>query len=236
MGIKFNERKIQSDVIEYLSNKYSDDFEIISGNLIIEPAKKTKVNIVCKDFKYDRPFRVFHFLDSSSVDFSEDEELGGNVIEDKAEITDEYGGVVLSEKYSKILNEMLGDDIYVFCEIGFDEFMPSLKDLNCSFENGIKNWGYEGVAKIYIYYDKEKSSLEEVLKKATNIVPEYDISMQYVYICSLEHVDTVSIRKDYFENWNDYEEHIVEDEAFKKIDGFYTTSDDGVKNIQVIKE
>ena len=60
--------------------------------------------------------------------------------------------------------------------------------------------------------------------------------MQFVYICAIDNVDEIQIRKNYNENWNLYDDFIVDTDTISRIDGFYTTANDGAKEVQVIKE
>ncbi len=237
VNFKMNEKKIIKDSIEYLTDKYDCEFEALSARLIIDPAEGSVVNVVCKDKTYNRPFRVFHSMDSSSLTIEGDENELSQELEKagKAKITDEYGGLVLAEKYAQKLKKQFDENVFVFCEISFNEFMPSTTDIHHSFDQSIKNWQANAFSKIFIFYD-EKSDLQAILQAATNFVPKYKLAMQYVYICHVSTVDEADIMAKYNDNWNQYEDFIVDDNSVDKIDAFYTTSDDGVKNIQVIKE
>lgn len=236
MNIMINKNAICNDAIEYLKQKYSADFEIISARMIIEPAQSSGISIICKDSVYNRPFKVFHGMDSTSLDF-DDEEINQELEKlGKANIVDDYGTVILSEKYSENLKTMIGENIFVLCDTEFDDYYPSLKDTNDELETTIDTWKDEAVIKVFVFYEKDDCDSIELINKVSEAVGNYAISMQYVYLCEVDSLDVEKIKNDYCNNWNVYCDYIVDCEYIGRIDEFYMVSDGVAKNIQNVKE
>lgn len=236
VNIMVNKDAVCNDAIEYLKQKYSVDFEIISARMIIEPARGNGINIICKDSVYDRPFKVFHSMDSTSLEF-EDEEINTELEKlGKANIVDNYGAIVLSEKYSEKLRTMISENVFVLCDTEFEEYYPSLKDINDELESSIDTWKDEAVTKVFVFYEKDSCDSAELINKVSEAVGNYAISMQYVYLCEVDLLDIEKIRNDYCDNWNEYCSYIVDCQYIGRIDEFYTVSDGVAKNIQNVKE
>lgn len=239
MKLMLNSKTICDDTIEYLDNKYNANFEIVDSHFVFEPAQEDLVNVICKDDVYKRNFKVVHRLDSSAITI--EDENDGQINEElkklgKAEFTDCYGAVILSEKYAEILQHKISEDIYALCDVEFDDSMPDLETVNASFEAGLDDWKEWGTVKIYIFYNPSTENVNELIKKVISAVEKYSISMQFVYICATDNIDESQIRKDYNDNWNKYDDFIIDSASIERIDGFYTTAKDGAKDIQIIKE
>ena len=238
MRLMLNSKTICDDTIKYLENKYSANFEIVDSHFVFEPAQENVVNVICRDNMYNRNFKVTHRLDSSAITIeNEDDDQINKELEKlgKAEFTDCYGAVILSEKYAETLQYKMSGDIYVLCDVELDDSMPDLEIVNADFESGIDKWKDWGTVKIYVFYNPNTENIDELIKNVISAVEKYSVSMQFVYICAMNNIDESQIRKNYNENWNVYDDFIVDTDSISRIDGFYTTANDGAKEVQVIK-
>lgn len=239
MNVKLNERKISEDCIEYLSNKYDSEFETESARLIVDPANGSVVNVVCKDKTFGRPFRVFHFMDSSSLTIEDDENELNKELEkfNGAEIKDEYGKVVIGCRYEDILKNEINEDIFILCQMEFDDYFPSREDIDSDIYTCLNSVADYAYPKIFVFYNEDSIDKDALIKKVQQSVSNYHLHMQYVFLCSVEIIDEKNILSNYGDNWNNYEDFIVDEEnTVKKIDGFYCTAKDGASDLQVIKE
>ena len=232
-----NTTKIKSDVIEFLENKYDQKFEVIDTTLIVEPARTSYENVVCVDDIYQRPFCVYHMLDSKTVNIEDDELRTELEKYDNKIINDEYGEIVIGCKYEELLESEIDEDVFVLCEMKFNDYYATKQDIDAGINDVFNKLGNCSYPDIYVFYNKNNTDREILAKKLQSIVSKYPLNSQGVYICSVDSINKNQILSNHKENWNVYNSYLIDtDETVDRIDYFICTLEDGISEIETERE
>lgn len=238
MKMNVNDSKIESMTIEYLNEKYHQNFSVLNMAGKIDPELGTYVLITCTDDVYNEKFYTYYSLGSSTVSFEseDDDEIDiGDVInnfEDNGTFRDEYGAVVFGHKYAAKLSETLPDNSYVICQMALTDYYPMKHDIDSSLDSGNGEWKNAAHPKIFIFYSTDSIDVPSIQE----LILSNELSMQYVYICKVDNVNKTELDTMYRDSFETFEDDVVESSKVSRIDFFYTTAEDGLRSEQVIKE
>ena len=226
MKISIKMEKVSSDVLNYLQKKYAQVFTIEKTVQMIDMEKGMYSLIICKDEKYNEKFNVYYYHDFSTV-YIEDEKF--DYYErlskyDETKIFDCYGTIVLSHQYANLINEQIGDNLYVLCNMVLFDYFPSQCELNMNLKNSVNDLQDHAYPRIYVFYEQERATFK-LIQTVKRFICQFNFAIQYVYICAVDKLEKEQILMNYNENKDNYSDYILESNSkVLRIDKFYLTS------------
>lgn len=237
MGVGIIKENVDSEILEYLKDKYNQDFTIKEMNTKVDPDKGAYELAVCTKKDSVEKFFTYYYYDEFSVDLESDtdepdltyKEGNNHVIEDT------YGNNIIGNEYADYLKAKCEKKINVVCDMVFFDYNLTKDDIEKPFEDSVKNWKDSAYPNIYVFYCD--ASLRKIVNdEIKNALEASKIHKQAAYVCCIKDDAKKEAIDTFYDNKDDFEEYLENNKYIEIMDHFIVTENDGVYVEETMKE
>lgn len=226
-----NEAENNQVFLDYLNCKYEGDFIIVKCKKEFRGDKGNIYHVVCREKNYGDLFVMYCYP-------KKDDTTDNNIIEIgdvKYEVWDEYAMVVLQNEYAERIKNEIGEALMVKCYLVLDNAYISAEQFAKGLEYCMNNEEFNTHMRTYVVMKKE-ARIPEVREKIEKLLVSYEGYMQYLYIGYTDVWDTAILEKQYYDNYGEYSEYIVDSPMMDCVEFSFITRENGVEKQHIEKE
>lgn len=197
MSSKNDLNSIKNSISSYLNEKYNCKFEIVKITEEFSGNRGFFYRLVCKSDKYSDLCIVYCHTDEGNN--------GTPLIIGSKEylVTDNYANIVFQSEYTSLLQDILGDDVLIKCQLKTPNYILSDSEFASGLKNCLENPEVPACMYTFIFADNEK--VETNLKSSTEFfLEQYNMYKQYLYVCYQNDINFETWNTLYYDNYSEF--------------------------------
>ena len=225
-GISMEE--METELLAYLQEKYGEEFTTVK--LVKEFSGNYGVYYRLVFTSEKRPEKGVLLCYKEGLRRGTPREIGG----ESWQIWDDYANIILQTEYAELLQDELGDDVMVKCQLYTDNHMITQEEFDSGVEACLEK--AEICPKLFVFVFADISQANGELKASVEaFMSRYNVYRQCVYIIYESQISFSTWEKRYYENESGFERYLEKSSA-ERIEYSLFSLDEGLKSTTVLKE
>jgi len=223
-----NDKNFDSAVLEYLNRKYDAEFKIVKSGMEFNGNDGDYFHAICTSEEYNDEFSVYCYPES--------EKSGDKITIEEIEyvVLDEYAEVVFQNKILSDIEQLVGKDVFIRCQVEFSDHFISKQEFDTSFETCIGNAELYSHVTVYLV-GKTDMDFSKFREQVENYCLNLNPYRGYLYFANATE-DLAVVEKHYVNNAEKFDTHINECDEINHVEFSLIKRGEGITKRSIEKE